>query len=305
MFNFLKQLFYGKPFTIYISDSYVQVIKLSGKNSSPQFTASGQTPLKPGIVQNGEVLKPQELAQAIQNLLAKTTPKPIKSKSCQLVFPNNQTFEQIFHIPISISGAPLNKQIEDLVRSTVPIPYHELKVLTHQWTLDKVRVVAVTAARIEVVAQYYEVLKHFAKLQPLTFEPESLSIQRNLYTDFDIDQGKILIDASTTHINWYHFWQSSVFTSGVVKNIEQLSQDLHTSITHFQQKTARSTTEIILIGMPEQIKQLAPQIKEAHNLPVTIVEKYRCGNYQFKNTSGLALKQLGLPLSSQINLLDS
>jgi hypothetical protein len=171
MLNFL----FGKPFGLSINDTAVQVIQLKEK----RVISGASKKLESGIVINGEIVKEEALAKVITQLLKTASPHPIKSRSCVMSLPESQSYEHVFKLPLALKNEALKNAIDKKVKEVIPIPFVELKYDFRATPKDaNTQNIRVVAVRRIVIAQYYEVLKHFCKLKPLALEPESESLKR-------------------------------------------------------------------------------------------------------------------------------
>lgn len=317
MFDFFEKLVPDNAFGLYVTDKYIQALQLKKVEKKGQVAAIGQRNIPSGTVKNGEILEERTLAKEIQILLSTTKPSPIKSKKCIVAIPENQSFEHIFYLPASLKGDEFKEQLDKLVEGTIPLPFYEAKYDYSVSLHDKIQVVFVVAARRLIIAQYYEVLKKFCGLEPAIFEPESLSLLRNIPIKLGADNGTILIDIKGDKINWFSLWGTDIFDSCSVAKQEYenepgtLIKSLQKAVDSFKKMTARNIVNIVISGSRKDAKTLSESIKKVLNLPINVIDKCIVAPKlnedadpdQFKIVSGLALKGMGIGVQIQINLL--
>lgn len=306
MFKFIKKILEDKAFGLWITDTYVQVIQVEGDVQNFKIKSYGHKPLPAGIVVNGEIHDEKKLAQNIIELLKVSAP-PIKGKKCYVALPENQLYEQLFFLPATLQENDLRAKLEPLISETIPIPFHELKYDYFSVLTENGWAVFVIAIKREVLAQYYEVVKHYCGLQPLIFEPESLSLLRNLPKKFSTEKSYFLMDIHGDNAYWFILWGEHVFDSGVIEleafklNETVVFQDFEPAIKEFHEKTGRKIDELVLLGDKIRILLMQKDLSSIVDAPQVIIEKYRIGNDQFKIACGLALKGKGISLDSEID----
>ncbi len=308
--NFFSSLLNRKPFGLYITDEYIQAIQFTGDKKAPTLQAIGQKQLAKGVVVNGELLNEKALAAEITQLLASTTPHPIKDKKCLITIPSSQCYEHIFYLPIGLNDDELKSQLDMKVKESIPLPFSEVKYDYSSHTVGKVKVVYVVAARREIIAQYYDTTKTLCGLSPEILEPESLSLLRNINVEFEANKAVILVDIHGNKISWFEMWCKSVVDSNIIEK-EGLFEDLQKSVNTFKANTKVDVSGIYISGNANDATVLAEELKTAMRLPVKVLSQYRIAPktpaqtnpLQFKIAAGLALKGIGVDIQTEINLL--
>ncbi|MBU0667737.1 pilus assembly protein PilM [Patescibacteria group bacterium] len=270
MFSFLHNLFKKKPFGLYICDEYVQATLLNGNMKQPKIIASGQKALPAGIVQNGTIMKREELADIIKQLLAETKPQPIKVKRCILALPASQTFEHVFFLEKNLGSPQIQKFLNEELEETLPLSRGEIKYKIKIMPLTKTQIVFVCAMDINSANTYLETLKKNCNLDPEIIEPRHLGMARAVQADFTQDEGIIIVDQSETKINWVLFWKGKIFDSNAV-SIEDLPEDIVASIIYFEEKSRRKVTEILVAADQEKADIIIKSLQSAVKVPITAV----------------------------------
>lgn len=311
MVNFFKNLFSSAPFGLYVTDKYVQAALLKNGSKMPKVKAIGQRPLPEGTVKNGEILNEKVLAKEITALLSATKPHKIKGKKCILSFPESQIFEHIFFLPPALKGVEFGNKLKSLIEETIPIPSDELKYSLFSTTVSKTQVVYVATVKKTVLAQYEKVLKDLCKLRSLVFEPEALSLLRNIPVNFDVDKGIIVVDIQVDKFSWFTSWSEDIFDSSHIRKAEPpvLAHEIKKSMESFKKSSRRDVAQIIITGDKKEAATLVEPLKKALGIPVVFADKYKVQAQgsdltPFKVVIGSALKGVGKDIKTNLDLLD-
>jgi Tfp pilus assembly PilM family ATPase len=221
----------------------------------------------------------------------------------------------------------MEEAIYDKIFEKLPFTEAEIKYDYVTYSLPKTKVVFVVAMRRLIIAQYYAVLKSFCNLNPISLEPESLSLLRNIPFQFDFYKGHFLIHIKEHAVQWFTFFGGLIFDSksislqgkthkklGQVDEkgiVENLANDIKKSIKFFHDKTDQDIGEVIIAGYQKQLPSLAKDLQSKISCPVSTVKNYRMdiSNLEtddpqsFYLAAGAALKGLGLNTNMPINLL--
>jgi Tfp pilus assembly PilM family ATPase len=319
MFSFLekiKDLFAGNSstFALNFSDTHIQELKLDAKG---EVLAFGEEKIPTGMIENGEILEEKMLAKGIQMLLQNTKPESIQSANCMIALPETQTYEHIFYLSANLKGRAFKKELEKKIEETIPLPFTEVKyVYNISSVLEQTQVVYVVAAKREVIAQYYQVLKDHCGLSPKVLEPELLSLLRNIPQSMKTEEGSIFIDIDSKKIRWFALWNTAVFdTSSIEKadlnnNCQNLIQELKKATEVFTKITKRKVTAILVSGNDTDSTTLTEALTPTLKIPITTIENYKLSPpppagrsiLDYKVLGGLALKANEGSSTSSINI---
>jgi Tfp pilus assembly PilM family ATPase len=309
----LKKMFSETPFGLHITDSYIQIVQLEGEPTSPKVKVIKQKNIGSGVVKNGAVLMEKTLGDSIKTLLAEIPDGAIKTKKCFITSPETKSFEHIFYLPVLLEGGEFTKNLEKMISETIPMPLYELKYDYSIAIYGKVKVVFVVAVPKIIIAQYYDVVKNQADLDPVAMEPESLSLLRNIPIKLEKDNGIIIIDLDNEKATWFVFWDDDIFDSNVISSSDTagdpnyLKNDIARSIKEFNELTKRTISSILLSGGVKTELESMQKLMSELGVPVSIIEKYRINlakpedNDNYKTAIGLALG--GIENDLKINLL--
>lgn len=281
MFDFFKNLFIKNPFALCIGDSRVRALQLKGKSDHFEIIAAGQMDFPENTVIKGEIINEKSFSDTITELLAKTKPNPIEQKQCITVFPEAQTYEHIFHLPIELKGELLKKAVYSKISEMIPIPFDEIVFDMAAYALGQIQVVVVVAARKPVIDQYKKVLTNHCRLEPIVFEPESLSLLRNAPLAIDPNQGLILIYTNDTSTKWFSFWSGLIFDSNIISTkdadhiYDAVVEDVASSSAFFEETTKQKIGNILIVGKKENTLSLEQVLKKQSEIPVAILDRYK------------------------------
>ena len=110
MFNIFRK----KALAIKISNDQI-VVNFLQKKQLKSVTA----PLAPGIVQDGIILKKENLAATLTALLEKYQ---IKRTGCLIAIPESQCFRHVLSVAKDLKSATLDFHLETFMASRIPIP---------------------------------------------------------------------------------------------------------------------------------------------------------------------------------------
>lgn len=158
-----------------ISDASAEVLTLDRKRAVKGYR---RAVLAPGMVEDGVILKPDDLAGIIKELFAGinvSSPRVIAS------IPESKTFIHLFRVPGSVDPDELDRLVEEEARKIIPFGpeevYHDAFVFRHAVQADQA--VLYAAAPKEIVDSYAAVIKK-AGAHPAVFDLESASLGRSL-----------------------------------------------------------------------------------------------------------------------------
>ncbi len=293
MFKFLSNLFGKTQFGLYICDDYIEATLLKGSPKNPQIIASGKKALQPGIVQNGAITNNEELAKQIKELLSETKPEQIKDLKCILSLPSSRTFEQVFFLGKDMAAAQIRKYMDENLEEVFPLRGSDIKYKIKIMPLAKTRVVFVVATDQNITNSYIETLRKNCGLEPIIIEPRHFSIGRAIKADLTKDDGIIIIDQNETKINWVLLWKGEIFDNSSV-SIEDLPEDINTSIKYFEDKCKRKVSEIIVAANKEKADKITKSLQQP-SMKITQME-------EISVAGGAALRALNNN-DTQINLV--
>lgn len=169
-----------------ISDSHITVVSVIQSNICPVIQKMDQIPIPTGLVQDGFVTNPNELAKVLRQLLKRNG---IQSQQATVNIDPVPTLIQVFNLPessgINVSQYVLNELRHTFVSSVDDIcfDYHAIQ-MTQTDGPKRVYVVAVEKSKVLPLVTAL----HKVGIHPAAIEPRSLAIMRTIYSSKVINQ---------------------------------------------------------------------------------------------------------------------
>jgi len=178
-------------FGLDISDLSLKLVGIKKRKNTNELINFNQAIVPPGYFDNGKIIKHQEIAQLIIELIHGAQGPKIKTKFVHACLPEKHAFVKLITIP-NMSEAEIPSAVEWAVEHHLPFALDEIyldwqKIGTHPNGKDLH--IMIGAAQKEIVDDYTKLLK-LAKLTPLSLEVEAVSIARAL-----INEQKVLTEA--------------------------------------------------------------------------------------------------------------
>ena len=185
-----------KAFGLDISDSSLKIVKLKKKGKFFDLASSGETPIKPGIVKNGEIRDPDKLAEIVKKAVREVRGEKLGTRNAVVSLSEEKAFLQVIQMP-RLSEEDLKSAVVFEAENHIPLPIEEvyldyqvvLPLYNHLDHLD----ILIVAFPKKIVDSYVTCLKK-AKINPVVLEVESLAISRALIKDETAARPVLLID---------------------------------------------------------------------------------------------------------------
>jgi len=194
-------------FGIDISDLSLKIIKLKKKGGSLALASFGETEIKPGIINGGEIRDEDALAETIKKSLTQIKGEKLKTKYVVASLPEEKSFLQVIQMP-PMREEEMNKAVYFEAENYIPMPVEKVyldaqKVLPALNHLDHLDVLIAALPR-KTVDSY---LSSFQKagLKPLVFEIESQAVARSLVAEEKSLEPLLLIDFGATRASFIIF----------------------------------------------------------------------------------------------------
>lgn len=182
-------LFSKPPFGLDVSDLSIQTLQLNKKN---KIIADSYFDIDSGIVENGKIIKPEDLAGAIRQAMQQAEPRQIKSKEVVASLPDSQLFTCVCNVEGQPGTKKFEKNLQEAVRENMPIDIEDLYAdyLVYNEGTEEQEALFVGVPK-EIVKGYVEVFEG-ADLKPLALDMESGSLARCLKEE-DFANGSVMI----------------------------------------------------------------------------------------------------------------
>jgi len=207
-----------EAFGLDISDLSLKIVKLKKKRDLFSLASFGETEIKPGIIEGGEIKNVEALGKIIKEAVSKVKGEKIKTKYVVCSLPEEKAFLQIIQMPM-MKEEELKKAVYFEAENYIPLPMEEV-YLDYQIVkpavdhLDHFDVLIMAMPK-KIIDPYVLALKK-AGLIPQVLEIESQAIARALVKNFVSPFPLLLIDLGATRSSFIIFSGYSLrFTSSI------------------------------------------------------------------------------------------
>ena len=108
-----------------LSDRSIKVVEVK-KMWKSKVVAYGEVDLEPGILENGKILKREDLVKKVIDVLASATPQKVSTNRVILSLPESKVFIHYFELPKKLEGHYLEEAIQREIASIVPLAADKL-----------------------------------------------------------------------------------------------------------------------------------------------------------------------------------
>ncbi len=295
----MLELFDLKPktFGLDISDLSLKIAKLEKTGEGLELVSFGESPIKFGLLKEGEIRKEKELAKTIKEALSQVTGEKIKERDVIASLPEEKAFLQVIqmpHIPKEDMASAVIYEAENYIPLPIEEVYLDSQIISPiENHLDHCDVL-IAALPKKIVDPYISCLK-LAGLRPRALEIESLSIARALIENETTDCPVLLIDLGATRTSFIIYSGRSVrFTASIPvsshKFTEAISQTLKVDLEKAEQLKIEHGLKVGTAEGKEIFEALIPSITDLTEQ----IQKY-LGFYQtHASHEHLPLKNRGL-----------
>lgn len=183
------------PLGLDFSDRAVKIAQLGQKDGRLFLHGCRREEIPQGIIEGGEIKKPDELVAYIKSALAKAAPHPIKSKFVIYSIPETKGFIRVLKIPYErredVESA-VRTEVEQLFPVSPEESYMDWQILGEPAEGDDLEVLVAVVPQA-IVDSYSEALR-MAGLKPVAAEIESIAIARSLINEKLSQKPTLIID---------------------------------------------------------------------------------------------------------------
>lgn len=238
MFDFLSLK--TEAFGLNVNDSSIKIVKLAKKRGFFNLTFFRKIPIKPGIVENGEIKNQESLIAAIKGALYSVKREKIGTKYLVASLPEEKSFLQVIQMPL-MTDAELKSAVFFEAENYIPMPidqvYLDFQIISPlKENLNHLDVLIV--AMPKTIVDSYVLCFKKAGLVPIALEVESQAVARVLVKNQTSDSPLVLVDIGEDNIGFTVFAGRSVhFTSSILLSLKELKNALRmqTASTAFDQ----------------------------------------------------------------------
>lgn len=194
-------------FGLDISDFVLKIAFLKPTDGSFTLASFIETPIPEGIVQGGEIKKPDELLKILKNSITNIKGDRIKTKFVAATIPERKSFLRIIQLP-KMSEEEIEKAIKFEVEANIPLSlneaYFDWQILgKSQEKIDHQDILVAVVPKI-VVDPYNNLIKN-AGLLPKIFELESIATSRSIVPNLKTEKPILIINLGATQISFIIF----------------------------------------------------------------------------------------------------
>jgi len=217
-----------EAFGLDVSDLSLRIAKLKKKGRFFRLVSWGETKIKPGLVEEGEIKDEIALAKAIKQTLVKIKGEKIKTKHLIASLPEKKAFLQIIQMP-KMEQEELKTSVPFEAENYVPFPiekvYLDFQIIPSSKQSDHFNIL-IAAIPKKTVDPYVSCFKK-AGLIPTALEVESQSIVRAVVKNEISPFPLLIIDFGRSTTSFIVFSGYSLrFTSSISVSSQELTESI-------------------------------------------------------------------------------
>lgn len=321
----MLEFFKLKPeaFGLDISDLSLKIVNLEKKKDKFSLACFGETALKPGLIDGGEIQNEKELSRMIKEAIVNVKGKTIKTEYVIASLPEEKAFLQVIQMP-RLSEEDLKSAIIYEAENYIPLSIEKVYldfqvVMPLQDHLDHLDVL-IAALPKQTIDPYVNCLKS-AGLKPIALEIESLSLARALIKNNVANYPCLLIDLGATRTSFIIFsgwclrFTSSIpvssmgFTEAIARKMNVDLEEAEDLKTHYgldsSTKEGAKVFESVLPVLTELVEQIKKHLRyyQDHTSHEHLLSGSKSVGKIFICGGGANLKNMAAFLTSQLDVL--
>lgn len=199
-------------FGLDISDLSFKLAGVISSKNSFELINYNTANIPPGYFDNGKVIKIQESANLIKELINSAYGPKIKTKFAHICLPEKHTFIKIIQLP-PMSDTEIPSAIDWAAEHHLPFAldeiYYDYHLLQNKNENHEISII-IGAAPKDIVDDYTKMIK-LAGLYPLSLEIEALAIARAIFPqDKNIDYAQAIVDFGANRSSLIIYSQNAV-----------------------------------------------------------------------------------------------
>lgn len=195
-------------FGLDISDFVLKIALLQPTdNGFFNLAGFGEIPIPEGVVQSGEIKKPDDLLAIFRKALENIKGGKIKTKLVSAIIPERKSFLRIIQLP-KMPESEIENAIRFEIEENIPLSlneaYYDWQILGESESkLDHIDILTAVAPR-SIIDPYNELIKN-AGFIPKTFELESIASSRAIIKNLKTDRPMMIVNLGSTQISFVIF----------------------------------------------------------------------------------------------------
>lgn len=231
MFELLKLK--TEAFGLEISDRSIKIIRLKKKKEVLSLASFGETEIKPGVIESGEIKDQKSLTESIKQAVKKVKGEKLRTNYAVVSLPEEKAFLQVIQLPI-IEEQELKEAAYYEAENNIPLPIGDVyldsqivkPVIDHLNHFD----VLIAAMPKKTVDPYIACIKN-SGLIPKILETESQAISRALVKNGISPFPLLIINIGPTKTCLIIFSGYSLrFTSSIPTSSQKISEIISTGL---------------------------------------------------------------------------
>ncbi len=218
-----------QAFGLDISDSSIKIAQLKKSNNGARLISHNRVSVPPGIIEEGEIIKDQELIDLIRKTTKEIKGKKLRSNYAVCSLPEQHSFIKIIRMP-KMTMAELETAIKWEAEANIPFPSNEVYmdwqiIRQEQGHADHFDIL-INAVPKKIIDRYLGVLRK-ADIEPIVFETESIASIRSLIKNEFTDKPVLIIDLGFNRTSFNIFSGHSIrFTSSIPISNNQMIKEI-------------------------------------------------------------------------------
>lgn len=219
-----------KAFGLDISDRSVEIIELE-KVFSFSAKTYGRVQLEPGIVENGKIIKPDDLAIKIKALLKDAKPRKVSTNKTIVSLPESQVFIESFVIDTKVKNLDITEIVTQKITLSLPLSIDKM-----YWDFilkplpEKNKGLIIFVGVPKDIATGYVKFCNSIGLEVVSLSVESLSLARAILKKSDRQSLIIDIGARSTNLGFYDSNDKINMSANIPLAGEQFSDAIKNSL---------------------------------------------------------------------------
>jgi len=216
-----------QAFGLDISDNSLKIALLKKKGRGLNLESFANITLPPGLIQNRDILDPDELANWIKKAITQVEGRRIKTKYVLTSLPEERSFVRVIPLP-PMKNQEINHALQWEIEAHIPLKNDEVFL---DWQLiepynkkAKQIYVLIAATPQNLVTNYIHTLD-LAGLKPLALEVESISITRALIEKGELQEPTAILDFGLDRTAFFLYSGKTLcFTANIPLGSRHLTQ---------------------------------------------------------------------------------
>jgi type IV pilus assembly protein PilM len=292
------------------SDRSIEAVELQHRVfQGKSFSAYSRVPLADGCIENGIILKPDQVTEQLKQLFAQAQPRPITTTTIILSLPEGQIFSRLLSFPKASSAEQIRQTVRDQLSRFIPFEPNEVAYDTMLLGQrgDKQDVLLVAAQ--QTVVQSYEAVARALGWSVKAIELESISSARAVLDTVPAQTAMLLLDigARTSIASWFDQFglrysyniplAGQYFTDQVVTQLHCTPLEAEQrKVTEGFSGAVRQVLEASFGPIIKQLREGVAYVQSNYDLPTSAVLLLG-GSAQLPGLSDFLSAQLHIPTS--------